>query len=566
MSTYYKPYVSGSESESDSQSDSDTGTTSSRSTTGSFSNNTGNFVNLALNLLTPPIAGPVLDLSNEIMFLQKRNYTLYNSDDDNIATDLSNNAYVPEEENPFESTVTQITSIINMDSTNRDKNVYPQPTNLQLRLPRTYKQIVNFQVVQIKLLSAFYYFRKSKQNITITINEQGRFLYPDGSVVTGSDVTDPTVAKVLNKITNTIREGSYDILTLIDELTTQLNNTPIFYDFVGGFNQFVLLFAATGDLSLGFNLPGDYYYDSVINNYIANPTIDTIVTKYFKQRYAGQTGYTINQMKVAYYYAVLKEILVDNTYLGTPIDFSAANASYLLPGETPFTRCVYYFQGLNDFYLQSVIATNTSTLDAYRLQHTFRYWLVNKYVISYDTYNQHITINSPSLNTSLVNLITYKQSLYFNQQLSLYNITSTQFDDLTTQNTLLLAILTDMYNYLQTQFALGFAINFNTFTLDYYGQMSNYVYLRNGSNASGVSSTYDINVITSGKDPISNNLPTFYQNGAPEYWPSLASNASSNFTGNTNIDYFNGTPFNLQTDSIENYPLLQSNTFYTNKK
>ena len=570
MSTYYKPYVSGSESGSDSDTGSTgtTGTTGTRGTSGSYSNASANFVQLAKNLLTPAIAGPVLDISSEVVYQHARNYALYGSSNDEITTGITSALNVPPPVTAlFTTTTTQVTSIINMDSTNRDKQVYPQPTAVQLRLPRTYTKIINFQVVQIKLLSAFYYFRNAKQNITITINEQGRFLYPDGSVVTGSDVTNPSVAKVLNSITNTIRQGSYDILSLINELTIQLNTAPIFYDFVGGFNQFVLLFAATGDLSLGFNLPGDYYYDSVINNYIANPTIDTIVTKYFAQRYAGLTGYTINQIKVAYYYPVLKEILLDNNYHGTAVDLSNANVAYLLPGETPYSRCVFYFQGLNDLYVQSVIATNVSVLDTYRLQHTFRYSLVNKYVISYDTFSQHITINTPSLNTSLVNLINNKQTLYFNQQLAIYNITATQFADLTTQNTLLLAILTDLYNFLQTQFALGFAINFNTFTLDYYGQMSNYVYLRSGSNASGVSSTYDINVITSGSIPISNNLPTFYQKGSARYWPGLASNASSNFAGNTNVTYYSGNPFNLQTDSIESYhPLIDvSNNIYCSK-
>jgi len=557
MTSYYKPYISGSDSDSE---------TESIASSISFSNNTGNFALLANNLLIPTIVGPVLDASSEVIYLQNRNYALYNSLADTIAKDLSNNMYVPSQTNTLINTVTQITSIINMDSTNRDKQVYPQPTNVQLRLPRTYKNIINFQVVQVKLLSAFYYFRKPKQNITITINEEGRFLYPNGSVVTGSDVTNPAVEKLLNSITNTIREGSYDINSLINELTIQLNTAPIFYDFVGGFNQFVLLFASTGDLSLGFNLPGDYYYDSVINNYIANPSIDTIVTKYFAQRYAGKTGYTINEIKVAYYYPVLKEILLDDNYAGTAVDLSSANVAYLNVGETPYTRCVYYFQGLDDLYVQSVIESNVSVLDTYRLKHTFRYSLVNKYVVSYDTFSQHITINTPSLNTSLVNLITSKQAAYFNQQLALYNITATQFADLTTQNTLLLAILTDMYNYLQTQFALSFAINFNTFTLDYYGQMSNYVYLRNGSNASGVSSTYDINVITSGKDPISNNLPTFYQKAAPAYWPGLKSNASSNYVSNTNVKYFNGKPFNMQTDSIESYhTLINSSNIYCPK-
>ena len=353
---------------------------------------------------------------------------------------------------------------------------------------------------------------------------------------------------------------------MINELTIQLNLTPIFYDYVGGFNQFVLLFASTGDLSLPFNLPGDYYYDSIINDYVANPTISTIVSKYFKQQFAGQTGYTINEMKVAYYYPVIKEQLLDKKYLGPSIDFTNVDPSYLLPTETPYTRCVYYFQGLDDVYVQNVIQQNISVLETYRIKHTFRYTLVNKYVVSYDTFSNYITISTPSLNTSLVNLLNAKYQLYFNQQLYDNNLTLAQFNDITTQNTLLLAILTDMYNFLQTQFALGFAISFNTFTLDYYAQMSNYVYLRNGSNASGVSTSYDINVITSGKDAISNNIPSYYQKKAPAYWYGLASNASSNFATNTNVEYFSGNPFNMQTDSIESFPLFDaSENIYCSK-
>ena len=567
---YYRPYVSDSENESGSESDSgyDSSTESLR-TSASFSNAAPNFATFAQELLKPPIGGPsVLDSNSQVTLEKKRIYSLFNNPSDDILYGISTSSlYVPDiSSNLIRAAKQQVTSIINIDSRDRDKQVFNQPTNLQLRLPRVYRNIINFQIVQIKLLSAFYYFRKSKNNISISINEQNRLLDSNNNIVTGSNITNPNYYKTLNIITNTIREGTYDINTLINELTIQLNTTPIFYDFTGGFNQFVPLFASTGDLSVGFNLPGDYYYDSIINDYIANPTIDQIVTKYFKSRFANQTSYTVDAIKIAYYYPVLKELLLDNSYNGTTINFSIIDPSYLLPGETPYTRCVYYFQGLSDPYVLNVIQQNISILDSYRLAHTFRYTLINKYNVSYDTFNNHISIATPSLNTSLVNLINTRQSNYYASQFAKYSITSNDYTQLFTQNTLLLAVLTDMYNYLQSNFALQFGVEYNTFTLDYYGNMSNYIYLRNGTNAN-VSCNYDINVILNNRTPISNNIISYYQNPPLYQLPSLYSNPSSNFVSNTNITYFNGNPYNLQTDVPEQYHTLidSSKTIYNSR-
>ena len=158
---FYNPYVSESESESDSESDS--GYTSDSST--SFSNSNANFVQLAQNLLLTEVGNPSLpDISGQVHYSRGANYSLYNSY--NTLYSSTNQIYGDSNalvlgEPTIRSVVTQVTSIINLDSTNRDKRPYPQPTNLELRLPRTYKDIQNFQIVQIKLLSAFYYFRKT---------------------------------------------------------------------------------------------------------------------------------------------------------------------------------------------------------------------------------------------------------------------------------------------------------------------------------------------------------------------------------------------------------------------
>jgi len=562
-SNYYRPYLSESE---DSPSDSDTDTSSLKSEA-SYINTLPNFKDFALHLNNEASGPAFTDISAQVFYAKPKLYSLYNTVFEDSVNIFTSSIFVDKtkQANILSVQKQQVTSIINIDSVNRDKSVYPQPTNVILRLPRIYRNITNFQIVQMKLLSAFFYFRLTKQNISIPINEQSRYLDFNGNVVTGSNVTDSNFYKVPNVITTKIREGSYDINGLINELNLHLNTPPIFYDFINGITDFINLFQSTGDYGVGFNLPGDYFYDSVLNQFFANPTLDYIVTRYFQTRYAGQTSYTINQMTIAYYYPVLKEILLDENYSGTPVNFNTANSSFLNSTETPYTRCVYYFQGLNDQYVFSVISTNISVLDKYRLAHTFRYSLVNKYSVSYDTFNNRVLISAPSLNTSLLNTIVTKSNAYFNQQLASNNLTYSNYLQIQAENTANLIILTDMYNFLQTKFAVNFAVDFNTFSLDYFGSMSNYANIRNGSNAI-VSSNYDANVIEKNLAPLSNNLIQNYQTEPPRYWPLLASNDRGNYPSGTNYSNYTGSPFNLITSIPETFhTLLNNGSLYTNR-
>lgn len=371
-----------------------------------------------------------------------------------------------------------ITSIIMIDSRDRDRTVFPQPTDLTLRLPRVYKNVTNFQIIQVKLLSAFYYFRRAKENIDISILELGRTFLKDG-------ISVPAI------ITNTIREGSYDINSLLHELNTHLNDVPIFYDYINGIQDFAAKFAVTGDFALNFNYPGDYYYDSLLDQFIANPTMETIVSKYFVQRFAGLSSYTADQINVAYYYPVLKEVLLDQTFTDGVIDLSLPTTEGdLLPGETAYSRVVYTFQGINDPVILELITRNLAVLDIYRVEHTFRYYLINKYNCYYEPQSNKVVIASPSLNTSLVNLLNTKRAEYFAAQLSQYGLTVEEYNNLTTTNQILLAVLNDMYFYIQHYLALYFGIPFNTFSLSYLANQGFRLPLKDGLGAIGVPQTF----------------------------------------------------------------------------
>lgn len=415
----------------------------------------------------------------------------------NIPTDPSGNT--------LESSANAIANVIMIDSRNRDRTAYPQPTNLTLKLPRTYTQITSFSIVQIKMLSSFFYFRKNKNNTSIPIQEFGRT-----TVVNGI-----TVDQI---ITKDIRQGTYDINGLITELNIQLNTTPLFYDYPGGFNDFAKKFAVTGDTSLNFNFPGDYYYDSVLNTYISNPSTALIISKYFDQQYANLAKYTIDNIKIAYYYPVLKEIVLDTTFNSSGMNYTL-KTSTLLFGETVKSRIVHTYQGFFDSVVLEVINNNITILDSYRLQHTFRYTLINKYVALYQTQSNRTVFQSPSLNTSLVNLINFKQSQFTSEQLNLYGLTAAQYSSFITQNALLFAVVNDMVGFYEEFIARYFGIAYNSFSMEYLTNPFLTLPIRDALNAIGVS--YNLNDTlnnTSGVKEVTEDILKKFRVAPPYYW------------------------------------------------
>ena len=555
---YYRPYLSDSESDSSSDSESDTSTASSGSSVTTATGNQPNYRQFATDLQLGTAAGP--DLPAVPLQLQ---YT-------SLGTIGLTPLVDPSGDFPKTTAAkTTVTGIIMLDSRNRDVKVYPQPTAVTLRLPRVYKTVTAFQIIQIKLLSSFLYFRADKNNLSVSIQEQGRLVQRLYGVIN-------TNQQDISVITSVIRPGTYDINTLITELTYQLNRTPVFYDYKNGFTDFAPLFATAGDYSLCFNQPGDNYYDAVTQMFIKTPTMTQIVQKYFQTLYAGLTSYTIKQLKVAYYYPVLKEILLDQSYGQTAINWAVS--SYLSPADG-FIRIVYTFQGLDDAYVQQIIDANInadttqSLLDQYRLNHTFRFSLINKYNISYSTNNNRITISSSSLNTSLVTLLTNKYNQYFAEQLTKYGLTQVQYNALSLNNTLILAVLTDMYYYLQNNLANYFGINFNSYSLAYFTHVENQLPLQAALYNVGVSSNYDTNVILRNISPVSINTLSTFRTPPAYYWPrlnTLSTTVSTFFNLNTSPNPTNmaqySHPYNLVTDSADyTRPFIDaSGTIYQN--
>ncbi len=428
------------------------------------------------------------------------------------------------------------TSIVMIDSRYRDRQAYPQPTYCTLRLPRIYKNITAINIVEMKLLTSFYFFRLSKANTDITVYERDRMtLNYDGTYTS-------TIVK------RYIDTGSYNINQLQAEIQKKLNYTPLFYDFPNGITGFINQFSATGDYGVNFNEPGDWFYNNTTNQWIENPTKDTIVGHFWKSRYAGLTGYTNNQYNLAYYYPVLSEAIQDEDYAIDNINLAAGIGidPTVTTIEDVRNRVLYQFQGINppDPVVLAVVVNpgNIIALDKYRLQHTFRYYLVNKYVVGRNPQNQQVYITSPSLNTSLVRLLNIEQARFFNTALQLYNITAREYAQLTTGLARALAVIEDMYNFEQTRFLDYFAVPWSQYTKEYYANLDYIIQLRNGSNAIGIPTNYG-EANFAGIIPESSNILLTQQSNPRYYWPNM-----SNLTGDTiymtNLSTTNST-FNL---------------------
>lgn len=408
-------------------------------------------------------------------------------------------------------TNTDETSVIMLESRHRDKTVYPQPTNCQLFLPRTYKNIKGISVTQTSLISAFFYFRQNKSNLQIQIEEKGRVVYEANSTLNPTNTGKPLL------LNNSIREGSYNITELLNELSTQLNKTPLFYDFLNGFSDFVSQFSVTGDFSVNFNEPGDNYYDAGKQIFVQNPTRELISSYYFQSRYAGTTAFTEANLRCAYYYPVLKEILLDTDNTKNLLILEYPGYSWYTTKEDLVEYLLYSFEGIDDAICDTVIVTNISAntvLDTYRLYHTFRYSLVNSYTCTYNTTNQRVNIYSNSLNTSLTNLLINQYNSFLTQQININGITLDQYNNLSSKITTNLAVIQEMYDFMQGRFATYFAIDFGTYSRTYY--TSNYtVQLRPGLNATGIQKVYS----GSNPKPRSTDIMEDFKDKPLSYWP-----------------------------------------------
>jgi hypothetical protein len=78
----------------------------------------------------------------------------------------------------------RVTSVLMVDSLDRDQRAYPLPTQMRLKLPRVYKNVERIDIVQVKLLSGLYTVSAAQGNNQMSVVANGvpkQIVLPDGT-------------------------------------------------------------------------------------------------------------------------------------------------------------------------------------------------------------------------------------------------------------------------------------------------------------------------------------------------------------------------------------------------
>jgi hypothetical protein len=336
----------------------------------------------------------------------------------------------------FNPTKTVQTSLFSLKSSNRDKSVYKTSSYFSLKLPRVYKNVTKFQLVQLSYPN-FSNAITDINNLASTIVNAIIPFVPStcvsscfnvlhgGSAFTSIGVYEATRNNSLEQpmyVAVSVPEGVYNGKELATELNKQMNNTPAFS--IMPYETFKNNYQVTQDLYQLFNEPGEYFGNSITGSIISNPTKDTILTTYFPNKsILTSLTPTDNETFVAYYYPVLKELIASGRGVNAINTLSYGYQNVL-------ENTLYTFNGLSNVMYYEVCSTNRIILDQYRRFHSFENRLVNKYNWSYNDKTKRFSVVHNTLNTSLTRDINSYYDTIYNNELKLGGLTQQVFKGL----------------------------------------------------------------------------------------------------------------------------------------
>ena len=323
------------------------------------------------------------------------------------------------------------TSLFSLKSSNRDKKSYPTPYNFQIKLPRVYKNVTKFQLVQLSFpnsaanLSQTSIFTSSLvrvllekgipstcistcinvMNCTTQANTIG--IIEDGRV---NDVGDPLL------VTLSLSDGTYNNKQIAQELTARANRTPPFNLIT--YEAFRDVFVHTRDILVLFNEPGDTFDSDATLRRLGTHTKEDIMNTYYSQQHIDSFPIITETIAFnAYYYPVLKEALATQRAL-----------PFLQVGSTTFEE-VYQqvmgaFLGLDSVVYEQICRLNQGSLDVYRRHLTFELRNVNKYIWSYHESDRRFRSVHDTLHPSLQREFKRKYADIVGQQLAAHDLQS----------------------------------------------------------------------------------------------------------------------------------------------
>ena len=330
------------------------------------------------------------------------------------------------------------TTLVSIKSVNRDKFVWPTPYNFQLKLPRVYKNVTKFQLVQMSFPNNAGNSSDANSLITSTIVRD--FLIagiPPSCIMSCISVLDcnpgPTTSALIEQgrlaydngpllISLSIGSQYNSTKEMAQELTFKANSTPPFNLIT--YEDFRDAFMNTRDISLLFNEPGDHFHSKLTNIRYNAHTKNDIMNVYYSQIHID--SFPIITEKIAfnaYYYPILKEAIATNRA-----------EPFIQTGHFTYSQIanlvLIHFDGLDSDTYYKICFLNKHTLDSYRKNHTFQYRNINKYIFSYNEHAQKSNIIHNTLHPSLQREFTNRLNMITLQQLGLARIDSHKFNQL----------------------------------------------------------------------------------------------------------------------------------------
>lgn len=322
------------------------------------------------------------------------------------------------------------TSLVCIKSLNRDRNVYPSPYRFQLKLPRVYKHVTKFQLVQLSFPNS------NTQNLSqaaLLTSTVVRNLIDRGipstcisdciSVIDCTSGTNTSGLVEQGRLTASgepllvslsVPDGSFTESQLAQELTFRANSTPPFN--IISYDDFRNVFTITRDVLVLFNEPSECYYSAITHRKYGQHSKHDIMSAYYNQSHIDSFPVITERIAFnAYYYPILKEML--NTQRAEPF-----LQTDLIPYTSVVQRIMGIFEGLDSEFYYQIGQRNRGTLDIYRRHFTFQYRNINKYICSYNEQQRKTTMVHDSLHPTLQRDLLLRHNSFLDQRLSLSNL------------------------------------------------------------------------------------------------------------------------------------------------
>ena len=328
------------------------------------------------------------------------------------------------------------TSLICIKSINRDRNVYPSPYRFQLKLPRVYKNVTKFQLVQLSFPNG------NSQNLTqaalltstvvrnlidrgipaVCISDCISLIDCSSGTNTSGLIEQGRVAPGTNEpllVSLSVPDGTYTESQMANELTFRANSTPPFN--IIRYDDFRDQFMVTRDINILFNEPSECYYSAITHRKYGSHTKQDIMSAYYTQQHLDSFPEITERIAFnAYYFPILKEMLVT----GRAEPFLQTD---LIPFQEVVQRVTGIFEGLDSEFYYQLCQRNRGALDIYRRHFTFEYRNINKYTVTYNEQYRKSTVVHDMLHPSLQKDLMLRQNYYLDQNIALSGLNPYSF-------------------------------------------------------------------------------------------------------------------------------------------